>query len=133
MFLRATALCAAAAALAAGAFAGDHLWVVREHYAGSTATLGSEGIWRFDPLARTYARAHPLFYNTAAAASGAALVASGDRLILQGPAYVEFDVTPVRVVRRYRGLPDSTGRWSGALYTRSEEHTSELQSPDHLV
>src|SRR5258708_25894007 len=36
---------------------------------------------------------------------------------------------------RNMGQPDLSGYWSNATMTpmRSEEHTSELQSPDHLV
>src|SRR5438552_11721658 len=32
-----------------------------------------------------------------------------------------------------QGLPRGTWAWRARAVTRSEEHTSELQSPDHLV
>src|SRR5258708_11273775 len=34
---------------------------------------------------------------------------------------------------RLENRPDATGRLAGLARTRSEEHTSELQLPDHLV
>ncbi len=122
--LRVVAVCMAAATLCAEdeATAEDsRLWILRSHYEQSEATLSGEGIWRFDQVRGTYERVHPLYYNVRAAGAGAYLAHRGDRLLLEGPAYVEFDISPVRVLRRYKSLAAESGLWAfqGVVLTRT--------------
>src|SRR5258708_17345228 len=66
------------------------------------------------------------------------LFRSADR-IGRKPSFLIFQLGSVIMVVLYSQLSDPTAMlWAGALMGlfvngRSEEHTSELQSPDHLV
>jgi len=72
--------------------------------------------------AREIGFAVPDIYNASRVLFDNLAKGPGDRLALIGPAGT----------RTYAELCAEACRW-GNGFTRSEEHTSELQSPDHLV
>src|SRR5947208_11242667 len=43
-----------------------------------------------------------------------------------------YEFPPLKLDHLFR-MTDNTGIFQHAIFNRSEEHTSELQSPDHLV
>ncbi|HEX7678436.1 MAG TPA: hypothetical protein VF713_09950 [Thermoanaerobaculia bacterium] len=61
-----------------------------------------QGIFRYDPVAKTYASFAPFDYNARFGALGATrLGAAADRIIVQSSGYYEFELATGRLLRRY--------------------------------
>lgn len=86
-------------------------YVILPHALSPSPQWADEGIWRFDPGPGTYQRLRPFAFNPTSfdLGRGSFLSTIEDRLLFQSwPAYIEFDVATMRVIRRYSPLSDPT-------------------------
>lgn len=81
---------------------------------------GQQGIWRFDPVTRSYRRLSTFFFNgkgdviPSSTAQGSYLTAIDDRLLFESfPAYMEFDPGTGRLLRRFSLMRDGMYRGWG--------------------
>src|SRR5690348_17772869 len=73
-------------------------------------------------------------YRLLMAAASGVLAVAGAALVLPGLAQAATTLGAAAAQSgRYFGTAIAAGRLNDSAYTRSEEHTSELQSPVHLV
>ncbi|MGA7614802.1 MAG: hypothetical protein WBX15_06415, partial [Thermoanaerobaculia bacterium] len=74
-----------------------------------------EGIWRYDVEKGTYEFLTPLLFGLNETGRDAALGAYYDRIVVEGGAYLEYDLATMRLLRRYQGL----GQWGGWFFQGS--------------
>jgi hypothetical protein len=96
----------------------EHLYVTRV-----TPTEQYPDIWQFDAIQRTYTE----FVRLVDVGPTPSLSAREDRLVLQGPAFLEFDLFSRRLVSRYAALAAARD-WAfhGVIVTPSLSATSTL-------
>src|SRR5437588_1358603 len=118
LFFRIAALLLAPAFVQA---ADDYDALTRQIYViRNAATPSTFGIWQFDVGTRQYRPWRPLRWELAYS-SGMYLSAFPDRVVVLGPAALEFDLATARLLRRYDLMPPGSGAWHfhGQIVSRS--------------
>ncbi len=89
-----------------------------------------QGIWRFDLSSRTFTRAAAFAFRTSLYPFGRVHLGSiGDRLVVQGTDYYEFDAASGRFLRRYRALPAEYLGWAFSAFSVEASEEASLQLP----
>jgi hypothetical protein len=86
-----------------------------------------QGIFRYDPVAKTYASFTPFNYNARYGSLGTTrLGAAADRIIVQSSGYYEFELATGRLLRRYDSSDAAQGGWAFHGVVVTEEQAKAL-------
>lgn len=86
-----------------------------------------QGIFRYDPVAKTYASFTPFDYNARYGSLGATrLGAAADRIIVQSSGYFEFELATGRLLRRYDSSDATQDGWAFHGVVVTEEQAKAL-------